>query len=788
MFDKIIIKEIDFGGCMLRLETGKVGRHAHSVIAQMGETVVLCAAVAVKKHKEGVDFFPLTVNYFERYYAAGKFPGGFFKRENRPTEREVLISRLIDRPIRPLFPNGFCNEVQVTCTVLSYDSEHQPDIVATIAASAALAISGAPFDGPIGAARVGYKDGEFVLNPSASEIADGGLLDLVVAGTKDAVLMVESEAKELPEEIMLEAVKFGHKSFKGVIEGIEAMAKDVGNERWEVELFDHTDIIARIEKIIGNSLISAYKIVKKQARNAAIDELKHAVKLELIEKEEFEENRVNNAFKELQSKIVRNLAIQERRRIDGRGPENIRKIAAEVDVLPRVHGSALFTRGETQALVITTLGVGEDRQMVDDIEGIRKDRFTLHYNFPAYSVGETGPMRAPGRREIGHGKLAFRALSALIPSEEVCPYTIRVVSEITESNGSSSMASVCGASLSLMAAGVPIRLPIAGIAMGLIKEGDDFVVLSDIMGDEDHLGDMDFKVAGTDAGITALQMDIKIKGITEGVMKQALSQAKEGRKHIISCMAEALTQSRSEISRTAPQIHTLKIPKEKIGELIGPGGKVIKEIVEKTGAKIDINDDGVVNVASTSGESMEAALAMIKEIVTVPEIGALYDGKVVKVTDFGAFVAIMRNCEGLVHVSEMSNQKVKHPRDFVSEGQIVKVKVIDIDGTGRIKLSMKAAKSTEDPSFDEDASDEVESIEPREEKGRNRNTNPKRGPARRSEKEDREERDDYNRHDDESHFRKNNGKRKFKRGSNYENDEKSGSSIGDRPDKKLRFF
>ncbi len=815
--DKIIVKEVQFGKDIVRLETGKIARQAHSVVARKGDTVVLCAVVAAKEPKEGIDFFPLTINYLEKYYAAGKFPGGFFKRENRPTEREVLTSRLIDRPIRPLFPNGFCNEVQVTCTVLSYDPEHQPDIVAAIGASAALAISGIPFDGPIGAARVGYKNGEFILNPSAAEIADGSLLDLIVAGTKDAVLMVESEAKELSEEIMLEAVMFGHKAFQGVIEAIEEMAKAVGNKPWEVTLFDNSDIIARIEKLVGKKLAAAYKIVEKQARYAEIDELKKAVKAALVEKEELDEKKVSSAFKELQSKIVRELALSEKLRIDGRGPENIRKIMSQVDILPRVHGSALFTRGETQALVLTTLGTGEDRQMVDDIEGIRKDRFTLHYNFPAYSVGETGPMRAPGRRGIGHGKLAFRAINALIPSEEECPYTIRVVSEITESNGSSSMASVCGASLSLMAAGVPLRSPIAGIAMGLIKEGKRFVVLSDIMGDEDHLGDMDFKVAGTEEGITALQMDIKIKGITEDIMEQALAQAKDGRKHILSCMSEALTKSRSEISKSAPQIHSLKIPKEKIGELIGPGGKVIKDIIEKTGAKIDISDDGTVNVASVSAEGMEAALAMIGDIIAVPEIGAIYDGKVVKVTDFGAFVGIMRNCEGLVHVSEMSSQKVNHPRDFVSEGQRVKVKVIDIDKTGRVKLSMKAAKSSEDAPDDE-VLGEIEAIEPRGGRGggrdsrgpRDRGGRDSRGPrdrghdrGERSEREPRSEprpepREEHGEHQGGEHTedsgeRKGSGKRKFKRttggSSSRETEERSNAPQGDtKPDKKLRFF
>lgn len=808
---KIIKKEIEFGANILYLETGKMARQAHSVVARMGDTIVLCAAVAAKEAKQGVDFFPLTINYLEKYYAAGKFPGGFFKRENRPTEREVLTSRLIDRPIRPLFPHGFHNEVQVTCTVLSYDPAHQPDIVAAIGASAALAISGVPFNGPVGAARVGYKDGEFMLNPSAAEIADGSLLDLIVAGTKDAVLMVESEAKELSEEVMLEAVMFGHKAFQGVITAVNEMAKEVGNKRWDIVLADDSALIARIDKMVGKKIAAAYKITEKQARYAELDLLKIIVKAELVDKEEMDENKVSSAFKELQSKVVRELALKEKLRIDGRGPENIRPINVEVDILPSVHGSALFTRGETQALVVTTLGTGDDEQMVDDIEGVRKDRFTLHYNFPSYSVGETGRMGAPGRREIGHGKLAFRALHALIPTKEAFPYTIRVVSETLESNGSSSMAAVCGGSLSLMAAGVPLPAPIAGIAMGLIKEDSKFVVLSDIMGDEDHLGDMDFKVAGSESGITALQMDIKIEGITEEIMKQALAQAKVGRKHILSCMAEVLTQSRGGIAPTAPQINSFKIPKEKIGELIGPGGKMIKSIIEKTGVKIDIADDGTVNVASISGDAMAAALELINDIIAMPEIGTIYDGKVVKVTDFGAFVGIMKNCEGLVHVSEMSSQPVKHPRDFVSEGQRVKVKVIDIDKTGRVKLSMKAAKSSEDAPDDE-VLGEIEPMEPRA--GRNGGgRGDSRGPRDRDRDRDRGGRDRNDRpnkdrgdreqrsenaseatqpaersaSNEESGERKGGGKRKFKRSSGHDNEERPGNSEG-KAEKKLRFF
>jgi polyribonucleotide nucleotidyltransferase len=785
---KIIKKEVQFGAHTLKLETGKMARQASSVVVQMGNTVVLCAAVAAKQAKPGMNFFPLTINYQEKYYAAGKFPGGFFKRENRPSEREVLTSRLIDRPIRPLFPEGFYNEVQVTCTLLSYDPNHQPDVLAAIGASAALAISGVPFNGPIAAARVGYKDGEFLLNPSATELAEGSLLDLIVAGTKDAVLMVESEAKELPEETMLEAVMFGHRAFQDVIKAVNELAKEVGNAPWELELADNSALIARIEKLVGKEIVGAYKLTDKQSRYAKLDELKNIVADELIEKEEMDENTVFSCFKELQSNVVRKLALKEKRRIDGRGLDNIRPILAEIDILPSPHGSALFTRGETQALVVTTLGTGEDEQMVDDIESVRKDRFTLHYNFPAYSVGETGRTGAPGRREIGHGKLAFRALNALIPSKETFPYTIRVVSETLESNGSSSMAAVCGGSLSLMAAGVPLPSPVAGIAMGLIKEGKNFVVLSDIMGDEDHLGDMDFKVAGTEKGITALQMDIKIEGITEEIMQQALSQAKVGRTHILGCMSEALTTSRSDIASTAPQIKSFKIPKEKIGELIGPGGKMIKSIIERTNVKIDIADDGTVNVASVSGEDMAAALEIINDIIAVPEIGAIYNGKVVKVTDFGAFVAIMKNCEGLVHVSEMSVKQVKHPRDFVSEHQQVVVKVLDIDKTGRVKLSMKAAvvsTDTDETTSESDSqSGDAEKQEPS--KKHHKHNSPR---AERESNAPRAEREDVSTEGD----RKSSGKRKFKKSSpNHSNDfddRANKPQIGEtKGEKKLRFF
>ena len=683
-------KEIKFGDEIITIETGKIARQATgSVTARMGNTVVLAAVVGKKEAKQDVDFFPLTVNYIEKYYAKGAFPGGFFKRESRPSERETLISRLIDRPIRPLFPEGFFNEVQVSLTLVSYDEKHQPDVVAMMAASAALAISGIPFDGPIGAARVGFVNGEFTLNPSAEALKDSAL-DLVVAGTKDAVLMVESEAKELDEQTMLDAVMFGHNAYANVIDEISAFAKEAGKEAWEVTLFDNSENIAEVEKLVGKDVAKAYTIVEKQKRVEALSAAKDKLVTKLIEEKELSEKDVMNAFKSVQSKVVRTLALDDQKRIDGRSPEDIRNIVTEVDLLPSTHGSALFTRGETQALAVTTLGVADDMQTVDDIEGVRSLSFMLHYNFPAYSVGECGMLRAPGRREIGHGKLAARALDAMIPSKEEFPYTIRVVSEITESNGSSSMATVCGASMSMMSAGVPMKSPVAGIAMGLIKEDDKFTVLSDIMGDEDHLGDMDFKVAGTEGGITALQMDIKIKGITQDIMDKALTQAKAGRMHILGEMAKTLDASRSELAGNAPQIKTIQINKEKIGALIGPGGKMIKEITETTNAKIEIQDDGTVNVAASNEADLSAALAMVNDIVSEPEVGKTYNGKVVRIVDFGAFVAISKTKEGLVHVSEMAEERVEKPSDVVSEGQEIQVKLIDIDRSGRIKLSMKA--------------------------------------------------------------------------------------------------
>lgn len=688
---KIHKKEIVWGGKTLTLETGKIARQASgAVVVKMGGTVVLCTVVAAKKAKADIDFFPLSVHYIDKFYATGRFPGGFNKRENRPSEREVLTSRLIDRPIRPLFPEAFRNEVQVVCTTLSYDPEVNPDILAIIGASAALSISGIPFETPVAAARVGYVDGEFVLNPSIIYQTEHKALDLVVAGTDKAVLMVESTAQELPEDVMLEAVMFGHKNFQLVIKAIKELAADVGNEAWVVELPDHAEIMKEVSSLAEDKLKKAYAIVDKQDRRTKIDEVKDMVKKAIVEEKELNETAVISCFKSLESKIVRTQIIKTKKRIDGRGEADIRNIVCELDFLPSVHGSALFTRGETQAMVITTLGTGQDEQIVDDLEGDRKDRFMLHYNFPSYSVGEVGRMGAPGRREIGHGKLAFRAINPLLPTKEEFPYTIRVVSEITESNGSSSMATVCGTSLSLMAAGVPLPAPVAGIAMGLILEGKNHVVLSDIMGDEDHLGDMDFKVAGTAKGITALQMDIKISGITEEIMQTALTQAQAGRMHILGKMAEAITESRAKISSNAPQIKSFTIPKDKIGELIGPGGKVIKDIIEKTKVKIDINDDGVVNVASTSDEAMAAALEMINDIVAVPEVGRIYEGKVTRIADFGAFVAITKSTEGLLHVSEMAHSRVNHPRDLFKEGDIVSVKVLNVEPNGKVRLSVKA--------------------------------------------------------------------------------------------------
>ncbi|AEP09429.1 polyribonucleotide nucleotidyltransferase [Micavibrio aeruginosavorus] len=685
-------KEFELGGKKVVLETGKIARQADgAVMATMGGTTVLCTVVGARSLREGQDFFPLSVHYQEKAYAAGKIPGGFFKREGRPSEKEVLVSRLIDRPVRPLFPEGFLNEVQVIATVVAHDMENDPDIVAMIGVSAALTISGIPFMGPIGAARVGYVNGQYVLNPTLSERTNS-VLDLVVAGTAEGVLMVESEAQELSEEVMLGAVMFGWNSFQTVIKNIIGLAEMCAKEPWDVpqarpEVVEMTKAMkAKFEA----PLSKAYLEPIKQTRYELVGELKkQAVEEFVSEEKNLSKETVAAAFKTLEADVVRGRILKEGMRIDGRDTKTIRPIVAEVGVLPRAHGSALFTRGETQALVVTTLGTGQDEQIMDALEGEYKQRFMLHYNFPPYSVGEAGRMSSPGRREIGHGKLAWRAINPLLPKAEEFPYTVRNVSEITESNGSSSMASVCGSSLAMMDAGVPLARPIAGIAMGLIKEGNDFAVLSDILGDEDHLGDMDFKVAGTEKGVTALQMDIKITSITEEIMTIAVKQAREGRLHILGEMAKALTSARTEMSEYAPQIVTLTVPKEKIREVIGTGGKVIREIVEKTGTKIDIEDDGTIKVAASDAKAIEEAVRIIRGITDDPEVGAIYDGKVVKTTDFGAFVNFMPGKDGLVHISELASQRVAATTDVVKEGDMVKVLLIGFDDRGKIKLSMK---------------------------------------------------------------------------------------------------
>ncbi len=690
MFD-IVRKEILWGGRKLVLETGRMARQADgAVLATYGETSVLCTAVAQKSPRAGIDFFPLTVNYQEKTFAAGKIPGGFFKREGRPSEKEVLTSRLIDRPIRPLFAEGFRNETQVICTTLSHDLENDPDIVALIGGSAALTLSGIPFLGPIAAARVGYIGGEYVLNPQLDEMTNSGL-DLVVAGTTQGVLMVESQARELSEEVMLGAVQFGHRSFQPVIGAIVALAEQCAKEPWSLPVrHERLDAVReRLRAVAGEGLAVAYGIIGKQDRHARIQEAKSAVLARLVE-EGFEPELVAAEFKELERDVVRGAILKTRRRIDGRDTRSIRPISCEIGVLPRTHGSALFTRGETQAMVVTTLGTGEDEQIIDALESEYREHFMLHYNFPPYSVGEAGRLGSPGRREIGHGKLAWRAVRPLLPAKEDFPYTIRVVSEITESNGSSSMATVCGASLSLMDAGVPLKKPVAGIAMGLIKEEDGFAVLSDILGDEDHLGDMDFKVAGTREGVTALQMDIKITSITEEIMGQALAQAKDGRMHILGEMAKAIDTSRAAVSQNAPRITVITIPKDKIREVIGSGGKVIREIVEVTGAKVDIEDDGTIKVAAVDASAAQAAIDWIRNIVAEPEVGVIYTGKVVKVVDFGAFVNFLGSRDGLVHISELAQGRVKQVSDVVQVGDPVKVKVLGVDDRGKVKLSMKA--------------------------------------------------------------------------------------------------
>ena len=687
--------EIEWGGRTLVLETGKIARQADgAVMATYGDTKVLCTVVGEAKPRPGIDFFPLAVHYQEKTYAAGKIPGGFFKREARPAEKEVLTSRLIDRPIRPLFAKGFSNETQIICTVMTHDLENDPDIVALVGTSAALTISGLPFMGPVGGARVGYIDGKYVLNPLLDDMPSS-VLDLVVAGTREGVLMVESEASELSEDIMLGAVTFGHKEMQPVLDGIielaEACAKDPRDIPGEPE--GKAALVDRVKAFAEADLRDAYKEKEKMIRQDKVAAVKTRIAEELAADDSLDADFVSDVFgdifKGLEKNIVRLDILKTGQRIDGRDTKTVRPIVAEVGCLPRTHGSALFTRGETQAIVVTTLGTGQDEQIIDGLAEDRREHFMLHYNFPPYSVGEAGRFGFTGRREVGHGKLAWRAIHPLLPSKEDFPYTIRVVSEITESNGSSSMASVCGASLSMMDAGVPLQRPVAGIAMGLIKEGDDYAVLSDILGDEDHLGDMDFKVAGTDAGITSLQMDIKITSITEEIMKVALAQARDGRLHILGEMAKGLTGARSDVSDNAPRITTIKINKDKIREVIGPGGKMIREICETTGAKIDLDDDGTVKVAAVDQKAADAAIEWVRSITAEPEIGAIYTGKVVKTVDFGAFVNFMGPKDGLVHISELAPERVGKTTDVVNEGDEVKVKLIGIDDRGKVKLSMK---------------------------------------------------------------------------------------------------
>jgi polyribonucleotide nucleotidyltransferase len=688
---KIHKEETEINGKKITLETGKIARQADgAIIATCGETVVIATVVGAKKLRDGQDFFPLSVNYQEKYYAAGKIPGGYFKREARPTESEQLISRLIDRPIRPLFPSSFMNEVQLLPTVLSYDGENQADVLSIIACSASLAISGLPFGGPIAASRVGYKDGKYLLNPSPEELKESEL-DLVVAGTKDAVLMVESETSGLTEKVMLEAVKFGHENFIPIIKAIESLVKKAGKPKWEIEEVDHSDVKTKITKVLEADLRKAFKETDKKKRSTAIQEAETKCKEMFAEDENITENQAMAQLKSLEKDIVRTAIIKDKKRIDGRGLADVRQIKCEVGVLPRTHGSALFTRGETQALVVTTLGMSDDEQRVESLNGMQRNRFMLHYNFPPFSVGECGRI-GTGRREVGHGKLAWRAINSSLPKAENFPYTLRVVSEITESNGSSSMATVCGTSLALMDAGVPIKEPVAGIAMGLIKEGEDFSVLSDILGDEDHLGDMDFKVAGTKNGITSLQMDIKITGITFEIMEKALDQAKGGREHILGEMDKALKVSRKEFSKHTPKMEIIKVDKKDIATVIGKGGATIREIVETSGAKVDVKDTGEVTVAAPDEESRNKAIEFIKSLVAKPEMGKVYKGKVVKIMEFGAFVNFLGKQDGLVHISELAAKRVEKVGDVVKEGDEVSVKVVGFD-RGKVKLSMKQASA-----------------------------------------------------------------------------------------------
>jgi polyribonucleotide nucleotidyltransferase len=695
MFDKHTV-EIEWGKRPLKLETGRIARQADgAVLATYGETSVLATVVAAKEERPGIDFLPLTVNYQEKTFAAGKIPGGYFKREGRPTEKETLTSRLIDRPVRPLFAAGFRNETQIIATVVSHDMENDPDIVAMVATSAALTLSGVPFLGPIGAARVGYIGGQYVLNPMIDEMPESAL-DLVVAGTANAVLMVESEAKELPEDVMLGAVIYGQNHFQPVLDAIVKLAERAAKEPWDLKAREESDFVARVRELGGAELREAYSIALKQDRRDRVAAVKEKVLAALVPVDDdgTAAAKLASAFKDAEKDIVRSSILNSSKRIDGRDLTTVRPISCEVGILPRTHGSALFTRGETQALAVATLGTGEDEQYVDALQGTYKETFMLHYNFPPYSVGEVGRMGSPGRREIGHGKLAWRAIHPVLPDRESFPYTIRLVTEITESNGSSSMATVCGSSLAMMDAGIPIKRPVAGIAMGLIKEGDRFAVLSDILGDEDHLGDMDFKVAGTSEGVTSLQMDIKITGITEEIMKVALNQAQGGRMHILGEMNKAINTARPDLGEYAPRIETIHIPVDKIREVIGSGGSVIREIVAESGAKIDISDDGTVKIASANAESIRAAINRIKSIASEPEVGEIYRGKVVKVMEFGAFVNFFGAKDGLVHISQLAEGRPKAVTDVVKEGDQVWVKLLGFDDRGKVRLSMKVVDQT----------------------------------------------------------------------------------------------
>jgi polyribonucleotide nucleotidyltransferase len=707
MFDTKTV-EIEWGGKTLSLETGRVARQADgAVMARLGDTVVLCAVTAAKNVKPGQDFFPLTVHYQEKFSAAGRIPGGFFKRERGATEKETLTSRLIDRPIRPLFPEGFYNEINVIAHVLSYDGENEPDILAMIAASAALTISGVPFMGPIGAARVGYQGGEYILNPTQEQVKEGEL-DLVVAATHNAVMMVESEAKELSEDVMLGAVMFAHRASQQVINAIIDLAERSAKDPWELDQgADNAAMKQQLRDLIGADIAKAYATLEKGSRREQLDAAREKAKAAFADAEPQQQMVAQKLVKKLEAEIVRTAILKEGKRIDGRDTRTVRPIEAMVGFLPRTHGSSLFTRGETQAICTTTLGTKDAEQMIDGLEGLWYQRFMLHYNFPPYSVGEVGRFGAPGRREVGHGKLAWRALNPVLPSHEEFPYTIRVTSDITESNGSSSMASVCGGSLALMDAGVPIKRPVSGIAMGLILEGEEFAVLSDILGDEDHLGDMDFKVAGTEQGITSLQMDIKIAGITEEIMRTALAQASEGRAHILAEMNKALGSARTELSANAPRIETIQVPKDKIRDVIGTGGKVIREIVATTGAKVDIDDDGTVKISSSDPAQIEAARAWIVGITAEAEVGKIYTGKVASIVDFGAFVTFMPGKDGLVHVSEIKNERVERVSEALSEGQEVKVKVLEIDPRGKVRLSMRVV--------DQETGAELEDTRPKRE-------------------------------------------------------------------------